>query len=63
MIEAWKHSARKNETLNGAGTEDIGSDTSPLAVLDILVKINGGCFHLTFLIIGICNTKIRYSAG
>lgn len=39
----------RHETLNGPGTEDIGSDTRRLALLDVLVDINGGCLVFTFL--------------
>ncbi|CAD6579016.1 MAG: hypothetical protein ASARMPRED_008926 [Alectoria sarmentosa] len=39
----------RHKTLNGQGTEDIGSATRRLALLDVLVDINGGCLVFTFL--------------
>lgn len=39
----------RHEPLSGDGTEDIGSDTRRLALLDVLVSMNGGCLQFTFL--------------
>ena len=39
----------RHENLNGEGTEDIGTDTGRLALLDVLVDMNGGGLHFAFL--------------
>ena len=39
----------RHETLSGQGSEDIGTDTRRLALLNILVDFSGGCLKYTFL--------------